>query len=94
MPGAGEFAIRKMPSRVVSIDKPAPDVAIVRLQLPANDLFQYRAGQYIEFILRDGARRSYSMANAPHTVRSTSRSSSCTSATCPAASSPTTSSAR
>ena len=68
MPGAGEFAIRKLPSRVVSIDKPAPDVAIVRLQLPANDLFQYRAGQYIEFILRDGSRRSYSMANAPHTV--------------------------
>ena len=68
VPGAGEFAIRKLPSRVVSIDTPAPDVAIVRLQLPANDLFQYRAGQYIEFILRDGARRSYSMANAPHTV--------------------------
>jgi CDP-4-dehydro-6-deoxyglucose reductase len=68
VPGAGEFAIRKLPSRVVSIDKPAADVAIVRLQLPANDLFQYRAGQYIEFILRDGSRRSYSMANAPHTV--------------------------
>jgi len=68
VPGAGEFAIRKLPSRVVSIDRPAPDVAIVRLQLPANDRFQYRAGQYIEFILRDGARRSYSMANAPHTV--------------------------
>jgi CDP-4-dehydro-6-deoxyglucose reductase len=34
--------------------------------LPANQNFQYRAGQYIEFILRDGARRSYSMANAPH----------------------------
>src|SRR5678816_3561597 len=68
VPGAGEFAIRKLPSRVVSIDRPAADVAIVRLQLPANDLFQYRAGQYIEFILRDGSRRSYSMANAPHTV--------------------------
>jgi len=68
VPGAGEFAIRKMPSRVMAIEKAAPDVAIVRLQLPANDLFQYRAGQYVEFILRDGARRSYSMANAPHTV--------------------------
>jgi CDP-4-dehydro-6-deoxyglucose reductase len=33
--------------------------------LPANDTFVYRAGQYVEFILRDGARRSYSMANAP-----------------------------
>ena len=26
----------------------------------------YHAGQYVEFLLRDGARRSYSMANAPH----------------------------
>jgi CDP-4-dehydro-6-deoxyglucose reductase, E3 len=67
VPGAGEFAVRKMPSRVTSINKPAPDVAILQLQLPANDVLQYHAGQYVEFILRDGARRSYSMANAPHT---------------------------
>jgi NAD(P)H-flavin reductase len=39
---------------------------LVKLQLPANDTFRYHAGQYVEFILRDGARRSYSMANAPH----------------------------
>ena len=67
VPGAGEFAIRKMPTRVTSIAKPAPDVAILQMQLPANDRLQYHAGQYVEFILRDGARRSYSMANAPHT---------------------------
>jgi CDP-4-dehydro-6-deoxyglucose reductase, E3 len=67
VPGAGEFPVRKMPSRVISISKPAPDVAILQLQLPANDVLQYHAGQYVEFILRDGARRSYSMANAPHT---------------------------
>ncbi|HWI11411.1 MAG TPA: CDP-6-deoxy-delta-3,4-glucoseen reductase, partial [Burkholderiaceae bacterium] len=67
VPGAGEFAIRKMPTRVTTITKPAPDVAILQMQLPANDRLQYHAGQYIEFILRDGARRSYSMANAPHT---------------------------
>jgi CDP-4-dehydro-6-deoxyglucose reductase len=29
---------------------------------------KFRAGQYIEFILRDNSRRSYSMANAPHTL--------------------------
>jgi len=67
VPGAGEFAIRKMPTRVTTITKPAPDVAILQMQLPANDRLQYRAGQYVEFILRDGSRRSYSMANAPHT---------------------------
>jgi len=68
VPGAGEFPVRKMPSRVLSITKPAPDVAILTLQLPANDPLLYRAGQYVEFILRDGSRRSYSMANAPHTI--------------------------
>lgn len=65
VPGAGEFPVLKMPSRVISIDRPAPDVAILRLQLPASQTLRYRAGQYVEFILRDGARRSYSMANAP-----------------------------
>jgi CDP-4-dehydro-6-deoxyglucose reductase len=43
----------------------------LRLQLPANEKFRYHAGQYIEFILRDGARRAYSMANAPHTQEAT-----------------------
>jgi CDP-4-dehydro-6-deoxyglucose reductase, E3 len=65
--GAGEFTVRKLPSRVSSISKPTPDVAILHMQLPASDLLQYHAGQYVEFILRDGSRRSYSIANAPHT---------------------------
>ena len=67
VPGAGEYPVRKMPTRVISIEKPAPDVALLKMQLPANEPLRYRPGQYIEFILRDGARRSYSMANAPHT---------------------------
>lgn len=61
----GQFPVLKMPTRVLSIARPAADVAVLRLQLPANQSFQYHAGQYVEFILRDGARRSYSMANAP-----------------------------
>jgi len=65
VPGAGEFPILKMPARVMSIERPAPDVALLRIQLPANQSFRYHAGQFVEFILRDGARRSYSMANAP-----------------------------
>ena len=63
---AGAFAIRKMPSRVMSLERMSHDVMAIKLQLPANDVFAYHAGQYVEFILRDGSRRSYSMANAPH----------------------------
>jgi len=70
VPGAGEFPVLKMPTRVMSLERAAADVMVLRLQLPANQNFQYRAGQYVEFILRDGVRRSYSMANAPHLVGS------------------------
>ncbi len=63
---AGAFAIKKFPARVNSLEKVSADVIVMKLQLPANDQFQYHAGQYVEFLLRDGMRRSYSMANAPH----------------------------
>ena len=65
---AGAFPIRKLPTRVSQMEKKSADVMLLRLQLPANDAFTFHAGQYVEFILRDGARRSYSMANAPHTL--------------------------
>ena len=58
--------IKILPCRVQAIARPAPDVAVISLKLPANERLQYLAGQYIEFLLKDGKRRSYSMANAPH----------------------------
>ena len=64
---AGAFPIKKMPTRVSLMEKKSSDVMLLKLQLPANDSFAYHPGQYVEFILRDGARRSYSMANAPQT---------------------------
>ena len=65
------FPIKKMPTRVASLAKASHDVMVVRLQLPAADVFRYHAGQYVEFMLRDGARRAYSMGNAPHTQAET-----------------------
>ncbi len=62
------FPVRKMPARVQALQKLSHDVMLVRLQLPANDTMRFHAGQYVEFILRDGARRSYSMANAAHNL--------------------------
>jgi len=63
--GAGEYPPLKMPARVASLTRPAPDVVVMKLQLPATVAFKYRAGQYVEFILQGGLRRSYSMATAP-----------------------------
>ena len=62
---AGDIQIRKLPCRIEKIDKVAPDVAIVSLKLPANERLQYLAGQYIDFLLKDGRRRSFSLATAP-----------------------------
>ncbi|NMM38648.1 MAG: CDP-6-deoxy-delta-3,4-glucoseen reductase [Glaciimonas sp.] len=62
----GEFPVRKMPARIAALEKMSADVMLISLQLPANERLQYLAGQYIELMLRDGKRRSYSMANAPH----------------------------
>lgn len=64
--GMGDIPIKKMPCRLISIELAAPDVAILKLQLPANEVLQFNAGQYLEFLLRDGSRRSYSMANPPY----------------------------
>ena len=63
----GEFASKKLPTRIAKLDKLSDDVMLLTLQLPATEKFNYRAGQYIDFLLRDGKRRSYSMANAAHT---------------------------
>ncbi len=61
------FPVKKMPVRVNSLVRASRDVMLMRLQLPASDVFKYHAGQYVEFLLRDGDRRAYSMGNAPHT---------------------------
>ena len=63
--GAGDIAIRKVPCRVNAIARHGSDVAILKLQLPASERFQFLAGQYLEFLLKDGQRRAYSIANAP-----------------------------
>ena len=63
---AGDIQMRRLPCRIESIDKVAPDVAVVRLKLPTSERLQYLAGQYIDFLLKDGHRRSFSLATPPH----------------------------
>ena len=63
---ASDIQVRKLPSRVIAMEQVAPDVMALKLQLPAAEPLRFYAGQYVEIILRDGRRRSYSMARAPH----------------------------
>lgn len=64
--GVGEIQVKKLPCRVQVIERPAADVVVLKLKLPATERLQFLAGQYVEIILRDGKRRAYSMGNAPH----------------------------
>jgi len=64
---AHDIPVRKLPCRVASLDKAADDVMILKVKLPPNDAFRFRAGQYIDFLLANGQRRSFSIANAPGT---------------------------
>ena len=64
--GVGDFPIKKVPVRVAKLERAADDVMIVSLQLPATERMQFKAGQYVEFLLKDGKRRAYSMATPPH----------------------------
>ena len=64
--GAKDLAIRTLPCRVEKVEKPAEDVAILYLKLPAGERLQFLAGQYIDILMKDGKRRSFSLANAPH----------------------------
>jgi CDP-4-dehydro-6-deoxyglucose reductase len=57
--------IRILPCRVVKMERAAPDVMILSLKLPSNDRLQFLAGQYIDILLKDNQRRSFSLANAP-----------------------------
>jgi len=63
---ARDIPIRMLPCRVQKMERLADDVMALYLRLPANERLQFLAGQYIEFLLKDGARRSFSMGNAPH----------------------------
>lgn len=62
---SSDIEIKILPARVASLRKLADDVMEISLSLPANQRLAFRAGQYIEFILRDRSRRAFSIANSP-----------------------------
>lgn len=63
---AKDMPIKILPCRVQKMDRAAPDVMMLHLKLPANERLQFLAGQYIDILMKDGKRRSLSLANAPH----------------------------
>jgi CDP-4-dehydro-6-deoxyglucose reductase len=58
--------VKTLPCRVQEMVRISPEVMVLRLRLPANERLQFLAGQYIDILLKDGRRRGFSIANAPH----------------------------
>ncbi|MEI7429210.1 MAG: CDP-6-deoxy-delta-3,4-glucoseen reductase [Betaproteobacteria bacterium] len=66
---AVEIPVRTLPARVEKLTRVAPDVMLVELRLPPGERLQFFAGQYIDILLKEGRRRAFSLANAPHDDR-------------------------
>ncbi|MDR2365668.1 MAG: CDP-6-deoxy-delta-3,4-glucoseen reductase [Zoogloeaceae bacterium] len=60
-----EIPVKLMLAKIKTLQRAAHDVIILSLQLPAHETFTFRAGQYIDILLPEGQRRSYSIASAP-----------------------------
>ena len=64
--GASEIQPRLLPCRVERKEQLNHDVMRLWLKLPEGQRLQFFAGQYLDFILPDGRKRAFSIANAPH----------------------------
>jgi NAD(P)H-flavin reductase/ferredoxin len=53
-------------ARVAAMDRLSPDVMRVRLAVEGGERIAFYAGQYINILLDDGQKRSFSFATAPH----------------------------
>jgi CDP-4-dehydro-6-deoxyglucose reductase len=63
--GVAGLVIKTLPARVERIERLAHDVMGLWLKLPKVERLQFLAGQYVDILLPDGRRRSFSLANSP-----------------------------
>lgn len=61
-----EVEIKTLPCRIERLHLLAPDVMQVFLRLPSVESLRFQPGQYIDVLLDDGRRRSFSIASPPH----------------------------
>lgn len=61
--------IQTLPVRVSERNVLAEDVIQLFLELPAVSDFSFQAGQWLYFLLKDGRKRAFSIANAPREDR-------------------------
>ena len=64
--GAKALPVRQHVARVTRLEPLAADVMRLCLRLEGGTTLRFHAGQYINIVLVDGAKRSFSFATAPH----------------------------
>jgi CDP-4-dehydro-6-deoxyglucose reductase, E3 len=61
-----DVEIKTLPCRIARLQRLAPDVMQVFLKLPSVEALRFQPGQYLDVLLDDGRRRSFSIASPPH----------------------------
>ena len=61
-----EITLKQLPCRVKSAEKLNDSVMRIILELPKTEQLEFLPGQYVDFILPDNKKRSFSLANPPH----------------------------
>lgn len=61
-----DIQVKTLPARVSQIEYLSDDVVKLILQLPSMEPFHFKAGQWVYFVLKDGRKRAFSLANCPN----------------------------
>lgn len=64
-PPRPEVQVKSLPCRIERMHKLAPEVMAVFLRLPAHEDFHFFPGQYLDIMLPQNRRRSFSIASVP-----------------------------
>ena len=64
-----DVEIKTLPCRIERLVRLAPDVMQVFLRLPSVESLAFQCGQYLDVLLEEGGRRSFSIANPPHDAK-------------------------
>lgn len=64
-PPLPEIIVKSLPCRIERLERLAPDIMAMFLRLPSSEYFHFMPGQYLDIMLPQNRRRSFSIANTP-----------------------------
>jgi CDP-4-dehydro-6-deoxyglucose reductase len=64
-PPVPEITVKSLPCRVERLQRLAPDIMAMFLRIPASESFHFVPGQYLDIMLPQNRRRSFSIASTP-----------------------------